>query len=92
MLAGFSFLSRISKYLLEKFDICNISMETYQELEEEQDRKDQKLEKLGEISEGDKNVTNNTQKLDKNIELNIKHKDPSLNSGNSEQPLTENKL
>lgn len=92
MLAGFSFLSRISKYLLEKFDICNISMETYQELEEEQDRKDQKLEKLGEISEADKNVTNNTQKLDRNIELNIKHKDPSLNSGNSDQPLTENKL
>jgi hypothetical protein len=92
MLAGFSFLSRISKYLLEKFDICNVSMETYQELEEEHDRKEQKLEKLGEMSEVEKNISNSKPNLEKNIELNTKNKDPSLFSANSEQPLTEKKL
>ncbi len=47
MLAGFSFLSRVSKYICERFEIFDVSSENWVELEEEKEKKQEKLEKLG---------------------------------------------
>lgn len=43
MVAGFSFLSRISKYVCEKFEIFDTSMENYVELDEEKDKKSEQM-------------------------------------------------
>lgn len=64
MLAGFSFLSRISKYLCERYKIMNISLSDYNELDEEKEKQEEKLEKLSELEKS----TNNIPNL-KNLEL-----------------------
>jgi hypothetical protein len=46
ILAGFSFLSRISKFICEKFKIFDQSCEDYVEFEEEKDKKAEKKEQL----------------------------------------------
>ena len=46
MVAGFSFLSRISKFIMEKFHIFDYSWENYVELHEEREKKEDKSDQL----------------------------------------------
>lgn len=46
MIAGFSFLSRISKYVMEKCQIFDYSWENYVELEEDNEKREEKLDQL----------------------------------------------
>ncbi len=77
MLAGFSFLSRISKYFCERCGIFDFSSENWVELEEEKEKKNEKLEKL-----------ENSEKNTTNIELRVSDTKPHIEN-NSSNPLKE---
>lgn len=70
MLAGFSFLSRIGKYLCEKCKIFDYSLEDYSELQEEGDKKENLNETDGKKPRKDLEMSGGNSQFPTNLNKN----------------------